>query len=45
MTKPQSLAVAMNDSPAGLAAWMLEKRYVWADVRGGLETVFSKDDL
>jgi pimeloyl-ACP methyl ester carboxylesterase len=24
---------------------MLEKRYVWADVRSGFETVFSKDDL
>lgn len=45
MTKPQSLAAAMNDSPAGLAAWMLEKRYAWADIRGGIETVFSKDDL
>lgn len=45
LTKPQSLAAAMNDSPAGLAAWMLEKRYAWADVRGGLEAVFSKDDL
>jgi pimeloyl-ACP methyl ester carboxylesterase len=45
ITKPQSLAVAMNDSPAGLAAWMLEKRHVWADVHGGLERVFSKDDM
>lgn len=45
LTKPQSLAAAMHDSPAGLAAWMLEKRYGWADVRGGFETVFSKDDL
>ena len=45
MTKPQSLAVAMNDSPAGLAAWMLEKRYAWADVRDGLEAVFTRDDL
>lgn len=45
MTKPQSLAAAMNDSPAGLAAWMLEKRYAWADVREGFESVFSKDDL
>lgn len=44
-TKPQSLAAAMHDSPAGLAAWILEKRYAWADVRDGLETVFSKDDL
>jgi pimeloyl-ACP methyl ester carboxylesterase len=45
LTKPQSLATAMNDSPAGLAAWVLEKRHSWGDVRSGLESVFSKDDL
>jgi pimeloyl-ACP methyl ester carboxylesterase len=44
-TKPQTPAFALNDSPVGLAAWLVEKRYHWADVREGLEAVFSKDDL
>ncbi|WP_174291088.1 epoxide hydrolase family protein [Sphingomonas bacterium] len=44
-TRPQSLAFAMNDSPVGLAAWLVEKRHAWADCREGFETVFSKDDL
>ena len=30
-TKPQSLAVGLADSPAGLAAWILEKFYAWPD--------------
>ncbi|WP_136708154.1 epoxide hydrolase [Agromyces sp. H66] len=41
-TKPQSLAVAQTDSPAGLAAWILEKFEAWSD--GGL-SAFSTDDL
>jgi pimeloyl-ACP methyl ester carboxylesterase len=44
-TRPQTIAYAMNDSPAGLAAWLIEKRRAWADCRDGLEAVFSKDDL
>lgn len=30
-TKPQSLAPGLNDSPAGLAAWMAEKFRSWSD--------------
>ncbi|WP_030138770.1 epoxide hydrolase family protein [Pseudomonas fluorescens] len=30
-TKPQSLAVGLNDSPAGLLAWMGEKILSWCD--------------
>jgi pimeloyl-ACP methyl ester carboxylesterase len=44
-TRPQTIAFAMHDSPVGLAAWLIEKRRAWADVRGDLESVFSKDDL
>ena len=44
-SRPQTIAFAMHDSPIGLAAWLIEKRRAWADVRGGLESVFSKDDL
>jgi epoxide hydrolase len=41
-TKPQTLALAHADSPAGLAAWILEKFETWSD--GGL-SVFAVDDL
>jgi microsomal epoxide hydrolase len=41
-TKPQSLALAQTDSPAGLAGWILEKFQTWSD--RGL-TGFSTDDL
>jgi pimeloyl-ACP methyl ester carboxylesterase len=44
-TRPQTLAFAMHDSPIGLAAWLIEKRRAWADARGDIESVFSKDDL
>ena len=45
-TKPQTLSVAHNDSPAGLAAWFLEKYQTWCDLdRDDLESVFSKDQL
>ncbi|CAE6406700.1 unnamed protein product [Rhizoctonia solani] len=30
-TRPQTLAVAMTDSPAGLLAWIGEKLYMWTD--------------
>ncbi|WP_396658463.1 epoxide hydrolase family protein [Microbacterium sp.] len=41
-TKPQSLALAQTDSPAGLAAWILEKFHDWSD--RGLDG-FDPDDL
>ena len=44
-TKPQTLAYALNDSPAGLAAWILEKWRSWADSRGNLDERFSRDFL
>ena len=42
-TRPQTLAYALNDSPAGLAAWILEKFLTWSDpaTRGRLHA----DDL
>jgi pimeloyl-ACP methyl ester carboxylesterase len=33
-TKPQTLSYALNDSPAGLAAWILEKWRAWSDCQG-----------
>ena len=44
-TKPLTLAYGLNDSPAGLCAWIVEKFYGWSDCNGNLETVFSKDEL
>lgn len=42
---PQTIGVAMNDSPAGLLAWILERRRNWSDSKGDVESVFSKEDL
>ncbi len=42
---PQTLAVGLNDSPAGLAAWIIEKFRLWGDTRVPLERRFSRDDL
>jgi pimeloyl-ACP methyl ester carboxylesterase len=44
-TKPQTLAYALNDSPAGLAAWITEKFYSWTDSHGNIESRVSKDAL
>jgi len=44
-TKPQSLAYGLNDSPVGLAGWILEKFYRWSDCDGNLENSFTKDEL
>jgi microsomal epoxide hydrolase len=44
-TKPQSLAYALNDSPAGLAGWVVEKFRAWSDCGGDVESAISRDDL
>src|SRR6185295_19201021 len=44
-TKPQTLAYGLNDSPAGLAAWIVEKFRSWSDCGGDVETRFTKDEL
>jgi microsomal epoxide hydrolase len=44
-TKPQTLAYGLHDSPAGLAAWILEKFRTWSDCGGDVESVFTKDEL
>ena len=44
-TKPQTLGIALNDSPAGLAAWIVEKFRTWCDCNGNPEKVFTKDEL
>lgn len=44
-TKPQSLAPGLNDSPVGLAAWLVEKYRAWSDCAGRIESAFTKDEL
>jgi pimeloyl-ACP methyl ester carboxylesterase len=44
-TRPQTLAAGLNDSPAGLAAWIVEKFRAWSDCNGDLESCFSKDEI
>ena len=44
-TKPQTIAAPLGDSPAGLAAWILEKLHGWTDCGGDVESIFSKDEL
>ena len=44
-TKPLTLAYSLNDSPAGLAAWIVEKFRAWSDCGGDLESSFTKDQL
>lgn len=44
-TKPQTLGYGLNDSPAGLAAWIVEKFRTWCDCGGDVESQFTKDEL
>ncbi|CAB4021916.1 epoxide hydrolase 1-like [Paramuricea clavata] len=50
VTKPESIGVAMNDSPVGLANYILEKFFIWSGCETDesfacLESKFSKDEL
>jgi pimeloyl-ACP methyl ester carboxylesterase len=44
-TKPQTLGFSLDDSPAGLAAWIVEKFHAWCDCDGNVESRFTKDEL
>jgi pimeloyl-ACP methyl ester carboxylesterase len=44
-TRPQTLAYGLNDSPVGLASWIVEKFRVWSDCEGEIERRFTKDEL
>jgi len=44
-TKPQTLGIALNDSPVGLAAWIVEKFRTWCDCGGNPESIFTTDEL
>jgi pimeloyl-ACP methyl ester carboxylesterase len=44
-TRPQTPGYALNDSPAGLAAWILEKFREWSDCGGDVYRSFTRDQL
>jgi pimeloyl-ACP methyl ester carboxylesterase len=44
-TRPQTLAFALSDSPAGLAAWIVEKFRAWSDCDGDVERAISRDRM
>ena len=44
-TRPQTLSFGLTNSPAGLAAWIVEKFRAWSDCGGDLESVFTRDQL
>jgi epoxide hydrolase len=44
-TRPQTIGYSLLDSPVGLAAWILEKLWKWADHPGNLHQVLSQDQV
>jgi pimeloyl-ACP methyl ester carboxylesterase len=44
-TKPDTLGPALNDSPIGLAAWIIDKFRTWSDCDGDIERRFTKTEL
>jgi pimeloyl-ACP methyl ester carboxylesterase len=44
-TRPHTLAAALGDSPAGHAAWIVEKLRAWSDCDGDVESVFPREQL
>jgi microsomal epoxide hydrolase len=44
-TRPQTLAYGLNDSPAGLLSWIVEKFHAWTDNNGSVEDAVSRDAL
>ena len=44
-TKPQTIGTLLNDSPAGLLGWIVEKFRTWSDCDGDPENCYTKDQL
>jgi pimeloyl-ACP methyl ester carboxylesterase len=44
-TKPQTVGYGLNDSPAGLAAWIVEKFRAWSDSGGDVESRITRERL
>jgi pimeloyl-ACP methyl ester carboxylesterase len=45
ITRPDTIAAALIDSPVGLAAWIVDKYRAWSDCHGDIATRFSFDTL
>ena len=44
-TRPLTLAYGLNDSPAGMASWIIDKFWAWSDHKGDLDNSYTKDEL
>ena len=44
-TRPDTPAYALNDSPTGLAAWIVEKFLEWSDCERDVYRSFTRDEL
>ncbi|AJT40575.1 epoxide hydrolase family protein [Psychromicrobium lacuslunae] len=44
-TKPTTLAIGLNDSPAGLLAWIVEKFHGWRGTAVDLQDDWSRDEI
>ena len=44
-TRPQTIGYSLTDSPAGLAAWVVEKFWAWTDCHGHPENAVTRDEL
>ncbi|MFE3453133.1 epoxide hydrolase family protein [Nonomuraea sp. NPDC059194] len=44
-TRPDTIAAALMDSPAGLVAWIVDKYRDWSDCGGDLEKSWDKDTI
>lgn len=44
-SRPQTLGYGLNDSPAGLAAWLVEKYRAWSDCGGDVERAITRDEM
>ena len=42
---PQTIGYALDDSPVGLAAWIVEKFRTWSDCDGDLSQSYTWDQL
>jgi pimeloyl-ACP methyl ester carboxylesterase len=45
ITRPDTIAAALIDSPVGLAAWIVDKYRDWSDCHGDVESRFDRDTL
>ena len=44
-TRPQTLGYGLTDSPAGCAAWIVEKLWSWSENGGDLNRCFTDDQI